>query len=97
MKDIFSRLPIGKLDKNQNLSKWVDSLKETFLLYDENTYLTEYEIKMKSHIIKLQAKYDLIVIKPWRKNLKFMTGRRKIENFHFKKWKTEYRLLYIYM
>ncbi|WP_268871631.1 hypothetical protein [Clostridium tyrobutyricum] len=22
----FSRLPIGKLDKNQNLSKWVDSL-----------------------------------------------------------------------
>ncbi|MBV4436929.1 PD-(D/E)XK nuclease family protein [Clostridium tyrobutyricum] len=76
----FSRLPIGKLDKNQNLSKWVDFLQETFLLYDENTYLTEYEIKMKLNIIKLQAKYDLIVIKPGG----------KIEIYD---WKTENRKL----
>lgn len=76
----FSKVPIGQLGENQDLIKWTDLLKKAFPLYNENTYLTEYEMKMESNSLKLQAKYDLLIIKP--------DGKIKIYD-----WKTENRKL----
>ncbi|MGH4119622.1 PD-(D/E)XK nuclease family protein [Clostridium sp.] len=76
----FSNIPVNINKSNSELINWYNSLKEKFLISDENIYLTEYEIKMRKDDIRIQAKYDLIVIRP----------NNKIEIWD---WKTENRKL----
>ncbi|MBZ9607723.1 PD-(D/E)XK nuclease family protein [Clostridium estertheticum] len=76
----FSNIPVGIDNSNTDLINWFNSLKEKFAVLDENTYFTEYEIKMRKENIRIQAKYDLIIIKP----------NNKIEIWD---WKTENRKL----
>lgn len=75
----FSNIPVG-VDNNNELMNWFNSLRDKFTILDENIYFTEYEIKMKKDNIRIQAKYDLIIIKP----------NNKIEIWD---WKTENRKL----
>jgi hypothetical protein len=67
-------------NKNTELINWYNTLQEKFPISDENIYLPEYEIKMRKDNIRIQAKYDLIIIKP----------NNKIEIWD---WKTEKRKL----
>lgn len=60
----FSELPIGAESSLEKLGEWTKSLQTKMTLNKENIYLPEYEIKMMKGNIRLQAKYDLIVIKP---------------------------------
>jgi hypothetical protein len=76
----FSRLPLGIEDSNEELIKWIKALKDKMPLREGNIYFPEYEIKMAKNHIKLQAKYDLIIIKP--------QGQVEIWD-----WKTENRKL----
>lgn len=76
----FSNIPVGIDNSNKELMNWFNSLKEKFDILDENIYFTEYEIKMRKDNIRIQAKYDLIIIKP----------NNKIEIWD---WKTENRKL----
>ncbi len=76
----FSNIPVGIDNSNIDLMNLFNSLKEKFTLLDENIYFTEYEIKMRKDNIRIQAKYDLIIIKP----------NNKIEIWD---WKTENRKL----
>ncbi|GCD13084.1 PD-(D/E)XK nuclease family protein [Clostridium tagluense] len=76
----FSNIPVVINDSNTELLHWTNSLREKFTILDENIYLPEYEIKMRKDNIRIQAKYDLIIIKP----------NNKIEIWD---WKTENRKL----
>jgi hypothetical protein len=76
----FSNIPVVIDDSNTELLQWTKSLRENFTISDENIYLPEYEIRMKKDNIRIQAKYDLIIIKP----------NNKIEIWD---WKTENRKL----
>ncbi|MBW9148275.1 PD-(D/E)XK nuclease family protein [Clostridium sp. CM028] len=76
----FSNIPAGIDNSNIDLMNSFNSLKGKFTLLDENIYFTEYEIKMRKDNIRIQAKYDLIIIKP----------NNKIEIWD---WKTENRKL----
>lgn len=76
----FSGLPLGIEESNEELVKWINALKIKMPLREENKYLPEYEIKMIKNHIKVQAKYDLIIIKP----------EGKVEIWD---WKTENRKL----
>jgi CRISPR/Cas system-associated exonuclease Cas4 (RecB family) len=73
-----SELPIQSHDNE--LLNWYIALREKFPIEDENIYLPEHEIKMQKDNIKLQAKFDLIILKP----------NNKIEIWD---WKTENRKL----
>ncbi|MBZ9636272.1 PD-(D/E)XK nuclease family protein [Clostridium sp. FP1] len=76
----FSNIPVVINDSNTELLHFTNSLREKFIILDENIYLPEYEIKMRKDNIRIQAKYDLIIIKP----------NNKIEIWD---WKTENRKL----
>ncbi|MCB2298698.1 PD-(D/E)XK nuclease family protein [Clostridium tagluense] len=76
----FSNIPVVINDSNTELLHFTNSLREKFTILDENIYLPEYEIKMRKDNIRIQAKYDLIIIKP----------NNKIEIWD---WKTENRKL----
>lgn len=76
----FSNIPVVIDDSNTELLQWTKSLRENFTILDENIYLPEYEIRMKKDNIRIQAKYDLIIVKP----------NNKIEIWD---WKTENRKL----
>ncbi|MBW9172451.1 PD-(D/E)XK nuclease family protein [Clostridium estertheticum] len=76
----FSNIPLVINDSNTELLHFAKSLREKFTIIDENIYLPEYEIKMRKDDIRIQAKYDLIIIKP----------NNKIEIWD---WKTENRKL----
>lgn len=76
----FSRIPLGKQSCNENIAKWTDELLKLMPIEEQNVYLPEYEIKMIKEHVRLQAKYDLIVIKP----------NNEIEIWD---WKTENRKL----
>jgi len=76
----FSNIPVVINDSNIELLHFTKSLREKFTIIDENIYLPEYEIKMRKDNIRIQAKYDLIIIKP----------NNKIEIWD---WKTENRKL----
>jgi len=76
----FSNIPVVINDSETKLLDFTKSLREKFPILDENIYLPEYEIKMRKDNIKIQAKYDLIIIKP----------NNKIEIWD---WKTENRKL----
>lgn len=76
----FSKLPLGVEDCNKELIKWTKAFKNKMPIQEENVYLPEYEIKMIKNHVKLQAKYDLIIIKP----------QGKVEIWD---WKTENRKL----
>lgn len=55
---------IGKDTKDKdNLNKWYNNLIETIPMKEDNEYLSEYTIKMQKNTIKLQANYDLIILK----------------------------------
>ncbi|WP_406541490.1 PD-(D/E)XK nuclease family protein [Clostridium ljungdahlii] len=77
----FAGIPLGKLN-NDDLIKKVNSLKDTFKIDRKNDYLVEYEVKMTKDVMRLQAKYDLILVTP----------DKKIQIWD---WKTENRKLSI--
>lgn len=76
----FSNIPVVIEENNTELMNWYNALREKFPITDANTYLPEYEIKMRKDNIRIQAKYDLIIIK----------SNNKIEIWD---WKTENRKL----
>ena len=76
----FSGVELGVENSNEELIKWAKALQTKMPLNKDNIYLPEYEIKMVKNHIKLQAKYDLIIIKP----------QGKVEIWD---WKTESRKL----
>lgn len=76
----FSDIPVIIDKSNKELTNWYNTLQEKFTILDENIYLPEYEIKIKKENIRIQAKYDLIILKP----------NNKIEIWD---WKTEKRKL----
>ena len=76
----FSGVELGVENSNEELIKWTKALQAKMPLNKDNIYLPEYEIKMVKNHIKLQAKYDLIIIKP----------EGKVEIWD---WKTESRKL----
>ncbi|MGV8981525.1 PD-(D/E)XK nuclease family protein [Clostridium sp.] len=76
----FSHIPVVINDSNTKLLEYANSLREKFPILAENIYFPEYEIKMRKDNIRIQAKYDLIIIKP----------NNKIEIWD---WKTENRKL----
>ncbi|WP_246599777.1 PD-(D/E)XK nuclease family protein [Clostridium lacusfryxellense] len=76
----FSNIPVVINDSDAKLMEFTNSLREKFPIFDENIYLPEYEIKMRKDNIRMEAKYDLIIIKP----------NNKIEIWD---WKTENRKL----
>lgn len=76
----FSGLILGVENSNEELIKWTKALQAKMVLNKDNIYFPEYEMKMVKNHIKLQAKYDLIIIKP----------QGKVEIWD---WKTENRKL----
>jgi CRISPR/Cas system-associated exonuclease Cas4 (RecB family) len=60
----FSRVPLGVENSNEELIKWTEALQSKMPLNRDYIYLPEYEVKMVKSHIKLQAKYDLIILKP---------------------------------
>ena len=91
-------IPISEHEKNhEELSRWVNNLKEVVPKVDENIYLPEYEIKMMKDSIKIQAKYDLIILKP---NKEIEIWDWKTEERKLKKSEMENRIqtiVYMYM
>lgn len=77
----FDNIPTGlnNESKYEKFTKWLDKIKELIPIDDNNKYIPEYEIRYKKDDIKLQAKYDLVVIK-----------ENKVEIWD---WKTENRKL----
>jgi hypothetical protein len=77
----FDNIPTGLSNetKYEKFTKWLDKIKELIPIDDNNKYIPEYEIRYKKDDIKLQAKYDLVVIK-----------ENKVEIWD---WKTENRKL----
>lgn len=76
----FSGLTLGIDNSNEEIIRWAEALKDKMPLSKDNIYLPEYEIKMIKNNVKLQAKYDLIIMKP--------QGQIEIWD-----WKTESRKL----
>jgi hypothetical protein len=76
----FSGTPLGIEDCSEELIRWTKALESKMPLKEENLYFPEFEIKMMKNHIKLQAKYDLIIVKP--------QGQIEIWD-----WKTENRKL----
>lgn len=76
----FSNIFLGIEGCSEELIKWTEALKRKMSIDKKYLYFPEYEIKMAKGAIKLQAKYDLILIKPCH----------KIEIWD---WKTENRRL----
>ncbi|MBV7276502.1 PD-(D/E)XK nuclease family protein [Clostridium sp. PL3] len=76
----FSKITIGNENCNKELIGWTNSLLHMMPIDEENVYLPEYEIKIVKNHMKLQAKYDLIIIKP-------------DESIEIWDWKTENRKL----
>ena len=62
----FAGIPLGKLN-DDDLIKKVNSLKDIFKIDKRNSYLVEYEVKMTKEVLRLQAKYDLIIVTPDKK------------------------------
>lgn len=60
----FSKIPLGNKNCNKDIDIWTERLLQLMSIEEQNLYLPEYEIKMIKDHVKLQAKYDLIVIKP---------------------------------
>lgn len=77
----FEGIPMEELD-DDDLIKKVNSLKSTFKIDKRKRYLVEYEVKMTKGVIRLQAKYDLVIVTP----------DKKIQIWD---WKTENRKLSI--
>lgn len=62
----FSGIPEGvekHKEEYKDLYKWLNAVKRQVPFTKENLYFTEYEIRMKKDSMKLQAKYDLIILK----------------------------------
>lgn len=60
----FSNIPIGIECCSEEVIKWTEALKRKMLINKNYLYFPEYEIKMVKDHIRLQAKYDLVIIKP---------------------------------
>lgn len=61
----FSEIPLG-IEGNYEYDKfniWLDKIKKLIPINKDYIYLPEYEIRYNKNSIKLQAKYDLIIIK----------------------------------
>lgn len=59
----FSGIPLGNENCNEDIDRWTNELLKLMPIEKQNVYLPEYEIKMIKDHIRLQAKYDLILIK----------------------------------
>ncbi|MTI54509.1 PD-(D/E)XK nuclease family protein [Geosporobacter ferrireducens] len=51
------------VENREQLQTWLKQLKEMIPLKEEHRYLPEYEMRMIKGDVRLQAKYDLIVLK----------------------------------
>lgn len=49
--------------EDEELSRWVQNLKHSFPIIEDYVYLPEYKIRMSDSIIRLEANYDLIIVK----------------------------------
>lgn len=50
-------------EKNEELDRWLKSLKGRFEIEPGFSYLPEYKLRMADSVLKLEANYDLIIIK----------------------------------
>lgn len=63
----FTEIPChipSEIAHEEQLSSWMNRLKRTVPLEAGNRYLPEYEIRMAKGHLRLQAKYDLLLLKP---------------------------------
>ncbi|KNY26637.1 PD-(D/E)XK nuclease family protein [Pseudobacteroides cellulosolvens] len=49
--------------EDEELNRWVQNLKSSFPINKDNIYLPEYKIRMADTVIRLEANYDLIMVK----------------------------------
>jgi CRISPR/Cas system-associated exonuclease Cas4 (RecB family) len=50
-------------DDYQELNKWVSCLKNKFPLLPDEQYFPEYKLRMNTSLLKLEANFDLLIIK----------------------------------
>ena len=53
----------GLDDKDEDLKKWLESLKSSFKIMQDYKYYPEYKIRMADSMLRLEANYDLILVK----------------------------------
>lgn len=60
----FRNIPIGNLDfdKSGKFSKWIERIKNIVPIEDEKKYLPEYGVFINIEGVRINAKYDLVVI-----------------------------------
>ncbi|OFI07003.1 PD-(D/E)XK nuclease superfamily protein [Clostridium acetireducens DSM 10703] len=85
----FLDIPLG-LEKKEYIDKdllnWTNNLIEKFPKKKQKKYLPEYEIKMKKNNIRIQAKYDLIILHDNKIYIiDFKTEERKLTHKEMKK------------
>ncbi|AUS96655.1 hypothetical protein CDQ84_08275 [Clostridium thermosuccinogenes] len=55
--------PVEALEKYPELSRWMESLMKRFNINPEFKYLPEYKLRMSSGEMKLEANFDLLIVK----------------------------------
>lgn len=53
----------GLEDKDEDLQRWLESLKRSFSIMPHYRYYPEYKIRMADSALRLEANYDLILVK----------------------------------
>jgi len=48
---------------SDELRKWIDNLQSTFVIYNNYRYLPEYKLRMVSNNLRLEANFDLLIVK----------------------------------
>lgn len=62
----FLGIDIGLLEEKEEhleLKSWINNLKSKFSITSDNQYLPEYKLRMNSSFIKLEANFDLLIVK----------------------------------
>ncbi len=50
-------------EKNVELERWLESLKKSFKIVPDYRYRPEYKVRMADSVLKLEANYDLVLVK----------------------------------
>jgi len=93
----FTGIPTGEefLEENE-LKKYFENLKETFLINKDYKYKAEYEIRIRNSNIKLMARYDLIIFKKDTVEIwDWKTGNKKLQE-RYQKDKLQTKI-YLYL
>lgn len=93
----FANIPIGiEHSKKEDFNIWLNKIKRLIPIKEDKTYLVEYEVRLKSDCINIQAKYDLIIID--NKNIIIWDWKTENRKIYYKKIENRIQtLVYLYL